>query len=505
MTTDLNNQPASQNRSSYMEILVISLLLTAVFHFLPADHPTGIAFAIFVLALSLGMILVAGLGQKPLNNWSYIFLVPALISAVADAMYSSSVVQGLAFAISLSSLTFFAFWLTIPKIDFSKVREFWPLMFIKETIWPLGSLAHVVSKMKGDRRLGGVAIGTILALPFLLLFAIAFSSADQLFAKSFSSIFQNADFWVYVSKTIRDLVVSNFFLASGTTMLTRLVDARKPAEPKEEPTTLNQTVFVTFLALINILFLVFVGFQFAYFFGGQAYLAAQGITYASYARQGFFQLLFVAGVVFGMTWVIYWMTNMRQRWTKILSIALIVETGIIIASALKRLLLYIDAYGLTLSRWWAAFCIILIGLTLLMVVVVALKQVAYAPAAKFAFLGVLIVISLMLLVPSEKMIARYNIDRFLSGEDFLANKKSSLDFGYLKSLSTDAASERVRLANAEWPADPTQDLYAWQTNPSSYIGQLKNSKESLKFRLSKIGLGASLSDYWALNALDSLK
>ncbi len=465
----------------------------------------GIAFAIFVLALSLGMVLVASLGQKPLNSWSYIFLLPALISSVAGALYSSRVVQDLAFVISLLSLIFFAFWLTIPKIDFSKVREFWPWMLVKETIWPLGSLTHVVSKMKGDRRLGGVAIGTILALPFLLLFAIAFSSADQLFAKSFSNIFQNADLGVYVSKTIRDLIVAIFFLASGTTMLTRLVDGRKPAEPKEGPTTLNQTVFVTFLALINILFLVFVGFQFAYFFGGQSYLAAQGITYASYARQGFFQLLFVAGVVFGMAWVIYWLTNMRQRWTKILSLALIIQTGIIIVSALKRLLLYIDAYGLTLSRWWAAFCIILIGLTLLMVAVVALKQIAYAPAAKFAFLGVLIVTSLMLLVPSEKMIARYNIDRFLSGEDFLANKKSSLDFGYLSSLSSDAASERVRLANAEWPADPTQDLYAWQTSQSSYIGQLKNAKESLKFHLSKIGLGASLSDYWALSALDSLK
>jgi len=259
------------------------------------------------------------------------------------------------------------------------------------------------------------------------------------------------------------------------------------------------------LALINILFLVFVGFQFAYFFGGQTYLAAQGITYAGYARQGFFQLLFVAGVVFGMTWVIYWLTDMRQRWTKILSIALIVETGIIITSALKRLLLYIDAYGLTLSRWWAAFCIILIGLTLLMVAIVALKRIAYAPAAKFAFLGVLIITSLMLLVPSERMIAGYNVDRFLSGEDFLSSKKSSLDFNYLRSLSSDAASEKVRLANAQWPADPTQDLYVWQTNPSSYIGQLKNEKESLKSRLSKLGLGASLSDYWALNAFDSLK
>lgn len=499
MITQADNPTDSQSRNRFLEIALIAVVLTAIFHFLPADHPFGLAFAIFVAALSLGMVIVAYLGQKPLNGWSYIFLLPALICALADAFYSSQVVQGLAFVISLASLTFFAFWLTIPKIEFGKVREFWPFMFIKETIWPLGSLAHVVSKMKGDRRLGGVAIGTILALPFLLLFIIAFSSADQLFAKSFSNIFQNADFGVYVFKTIRDLIVSVFFLASGTTMLTRLVDARQPSDAEAQPTTLNQTVFVTFLALINILFLVFVGFQFAYFFGGQSYLAAQGITYAGYAREGFFQLLFVAGVVFGMTWVIYWLTDMRQRWTKVLSLALIVQTGIIITSALKRLLLYIDAYGLTLSRWWAAFCIILIGLTLLMVAVVALKRIAYAPAAKFAFLGVLLVTSLMLLVPSESLIAGYNVDRFLSG------KNPSIDFNYIDNLSSDALPARIKLANAKWPLDPVS-LPGWTpVLRGSYVEEVRFEKSRLTSYISKVGLGASLSDYWALNSLDTLK
>lgn len=505
MFFDIKISKDSSDGSRYLEIMIIALLLTAVFHFLPADHPMGIAFAVFVVALALGMVLVAGLGQKPISVWSYVFLLPALISAVADALYASQVVQGLAFLISLTSLSLFAFWLTVPKIDFAKVREFWPAMFIKETIWPFGSLAKVVSRMKGDSRLGGILIGTIIALPFLLIFIAAFASADQLFAKSFSNIFQSVDFRMYVFKLIRDVVVGLFFLASGTTMLTRLVEGREPADASKQPTVFNQTVFATFLGLINVLFLIFVGFQFAYFFGGQSYLVSQGITFASYAREGFFQLLFVAGVVFAITWVIYWLTDMRQRWTKVLSIALIVETGIIIASALKRLLLYIDAYGLTLARWWAAFCIILIGLTLLMVLVAALKKVDYAPAAKFAFLGVMIISSLALLVPSEKMIAAYNIDRFLFDKDILASQKSSLDFSYLSSLSSDAASERVRLANAEWPADPTHDLYAWKIDQGGYIGQLKNEKENLKLHLSRLGLGASLSDYWALNTLEGLK
>jgi hypothetical protein len=481
----------------YLEILVIAVLLTAIFHFLPADHPMGIAFAIFVVALALGMVLVAALARKPLSAWAYIFLLPVLISAVAEVFYASEVVQVLGFLISLSSLTFFAFWLTVPKIDFSKVREFWPAMFIKESIWPFGALTKLTSKLKGDRRLGGILIGIIIALPFLLIFMAAFASADQLFAKSFSNIFQSVDFRTYVFKTIRDIIVGLFFLASGATMLTRLVEGREPQETPKGPTLFSQTVFVTFLGLINVLFLIFVGFQLAYFFGGESYLVSQGITYANYAREGFFQLLFVAGVVFAITWVIYWITDMKQRWTKILSLALIVQTGIIIASALKRLMLYIDAYGLTLSRWWAAFCIILIGLTLLIVLVAALRRIDYSPAAKLAFLSVFIISSLALLVPSESIIANYNVDRFLSGG-------KNIDVYYLERLSSDAIQAKIKLANSEWPRWPNGEQTVLYDVKGTFASHVKDI-ESLKKRMSFLGLGASLSDYQALKTLNNLK
>ncbi|MDD5437582.1 MAG: DUF4173 domain-containing protein [Patescibacteria group bacterium] len=483
--------------NKYLEIMAITVLLTAVFHFLPADHPMGIAFAIFVVALAIGMVLIAALGRKPINSWAYVFLLPVLISAVAQAIYASPVVQGLGFVISLSSLCFFAFWLTVPKLEFKKVREFWPAMFIKETIWPFGALTKMTAKIKGDKRLGGILIGIIIALPFLMIFIAAFASADQLFAKSFSNIFQSVDFRIYIFKTIRDIIVVLYLLAAGGTMLTRLVEGREPADTKKEQTVFGQTVFVTFLGLINVLFLIFVGFQFAYFFGGESYLVSQGITYANYAREGFFQLLFVAGVVFAITWVIYWITDMQQRWTKIMSLALIVQTGIIIASALKRLMLYIDVYGLTLARWWAAFCIILIGLTLLMVFIAALKKIDYSPAAKFAFLGVLIVSSLALLVPSENIIANYNVDRFLSGKD-------NMDIFYLERLSSDAMQAKIKLAEATWTRWPGSGETASYDIKEEYVNHMKNT-EALKQRMSRLGLGVSLSDYLALQKIEALK
>jgi hypothetical protein len=501
MSIDLEIPAVRSARNRFWDIALISATLTAIFHFLPGDRPFGIAFAVFVVSLAVGMVMLAGLAQKPLNRWSFVLLIPALLCALADALYSSPVVQALAFIVSLTSLTFFAFWLTVPQIKFGHIKSLWPVMFIKETLWPVRSLSQALTGIKGDRRLGGVAIGVIVAIPFLLIFISIFSSADQLFSKSFSGLLQGNDFGIYVFKTIRDLIVGIFFLASGSTMLSRLVEERKPADGGSRAAGLDQTVYVTFLALINILFLVFVAFQFAYFFGGQAWVATQGITYADYARQGFFQLLFAAGLVFAITWALYWLTDMRQRWTKVLTMVMIAQTGIIIVSALRRLLLYVEMYGLTLSRWWAAFSIILIGMTLLMVAALALKRMAYGPASKLCFIAVLWICSLMLCFNSESFIAQYNIDRFLSG------KSKELDQYYLTRLSVDAMPELVRLAHVQWPVNELyRDYPETQADiRQSYINALKEKRDFLKQNFEKDWLGASLSTHWALNAVDSLE
>ena len=54
------------------------------------------------------------------------------------------------------------------------------------------------------------------------------------------------------------------------------------------------------LLVLDLLFLAFVALQGAYLFGGQDTLAAGGMTYAEYARRGFFELLVAAFVVGGL-------------------------------------------------------------------------------------------------------------------------------------------------------------------------------------------------------------
>jgi hypothetical protein len=371
-------------------------------------------------------------------------------------------------------------------------------------LWPFPSLGAHLSKVKSDKRMGSILLGIGISIPFLLIFLSLFTSADQLFAKSFSNIFETEEVARLAFKIFRDLIVGAFFLSSGFLMLARM---NKSIEDKALKMWgwLNQTALATFLVMLNLLFVIFVGFQAAYFFGGEELVKDQGLTYADYAVSGFFELLFVAGLVFGITWFIYRGTEMKHRLSALLSAVLIAQTGVIIFSAMSRLLLYIDTYGLTLSRFWAAFCITLIGLVLLAGAIGTIVKVSYAKMAKLIFLGSLILTSLVLIFNIEGFIAKYNIAMYLSGNS------NFLDTPYLLyNLSADALPELTRLIET----DSQTEKLSWNKNSIEGIYDfitIDDFKEMLGERAKWIRngfdggwFGASISHYRALDALNNL-
>lgn len=500
MQNSTEDHGEKNKRDQFTKILVISLILTVIFHVLPANGFYGLAFFVFAMSLSYGITYIARLEGPMKNKWAYWFLAPVVISSVANLLYAGSVVRGLSLLIVFVSLVFYAYWACNAPIGFSDLVTFWPFKLFKDTIWPFGSLGRALSRFKHDHRLGSVFLGLFIALPFVLLFFVVFVSADVVFANYFKHVFNDAQFGEYIFKLIRDFVVLIFFFASGATMLLRQSKDRvhEPQDAVVNP--FAQTVYVAFLSSLNILFFVFVIFQLAYFFGGQDYVLSQGLTYADYARHGFFELLLASGMVLAIVSAIYYLSGLKLRLTRFFTLALIVQTGIIIVSALHRLFIYVMVYGLSVQRWWAAFCIILIAVVLLMVFVAGLKQYVYHLTAKVIFIAVLLVSSSALLVNSEALVARYNIDRFLSGQT------NVFDPDYLNRLSEDAIPEIAPLVQTPWPtADFAEHSVVWELQREYYYKLLLSKKEAVNEKIRKNWRTLSLSHIRASAAMDSLK
>lgn len=489
-------------------VVGFALALTAAFHFFFAEQPFGLPSAILMALALVGIHILVHLGHHRPNRWAYLFLVPLALATTAKILYASDVVQVLGLAISVASIAFYAYWISSPHVSFSQIKSLWPFSLIIGTIWPFRSIEKLFANLHNGKQGGRMLIGLALAIPFLFIICGLFASADPLFNKAITDLFTNFELNELIGKTIRDMVLCVFFLGSGWMVAMRIAEKREPSANIVAPDP-GTTVLATFLGLLNLLFLVFVGFQLAYFFGGESFIRDQGLTYAEYARSGFFQLLAVAGLVFFISWSIYWSTGLRNMVTKAFASLLIVQTFVICFSAAKRLSLYVDVYGLSVSRWWAFACITLIAAVLLFLLVSAWLRQPFSMVSKYIGLGTLMIVSALLLVNVECMVVKMNAERFLSG------KTDIVDVPYMLELSSDAIPAMVTFANADWKMDdPAIDdqgrtYYSGsEGNPNAHqamIGSIREKVRRMQLEIAPDWRNFSVSNGAAIRSVETLK
>ncbi|MDP1807279.1 MAG: DUF4173 domain-containing protein [Acidimicrobiales bacterium] len=174
--------------------------------------------------------------------------------------------------------------------------------------------------------------------------------------------------------------------------------------------------------------------------GASHVLETAGLTYAEYARQGFFQLLAVAAITLvalvGLRAVADLSDPVHRRRFTVLGEVAIALTLVILAVAVRRLGLYTDAYGLTMLRFFSLVFTLWIG-TVLVLAGLALAGVG---ADRAWFTGAALVAGLALLLGlnalnPEAIVARHNVER--------AARQLAVDPVYLAELSDDAVPALV--------------------------------------------------------------
>src|SRR5205823_2404020 len=114
--------------------------------------------------------------------------------------------------------------------------------------------------------------------------------------------------------------------------------------------SLGATELCVALAALDLLFLAFVLVQLRYLFGGPHLVQVRAhLTYAQYARHGFFELVAVSLLVLPLLLAVD-AAGRRTKALRLLSAALLALTFVVMASALQRMRLYERVYGLTELR-----------------------------------------------------------------------------------------------------------------------------------------------------------
>ena len=300
------------------------------------------------------------------------------------------------------------------------------------------------SRPAGGHRAAAIARGLLIAAPLVLVFGALFMSADAVFAELVSNVFR-FDFERIVSHvalfSIAAWLSTGYLRGFLTGTEPSLFHERRPGinggrVPAPKWLALGITEVATVLAALDLLFLVFVIVQFRYLFGGDALVqVTPGLTYADYARRGFFELVFAAFLVVPILLAADWLLDRRIHRDALVFRALagvqIVLVLAITASALQRLRLYHASYGLTEARFYAMVLLIWIGAMLLWLAATVLR----GRRDSFAFGALasgLATIALLFAINPDAVIARTNVARMS------ADAPERFDVAYATSLSADA-------------------------------------------------------------------
>ena len=192
---------------------------------------------------------------------------------------------------------------------------------------------------------------------------------------------------------------------------------------------------ITFLSLSTVIYLVFSVVQILYLFIG-GFQLPDGYTYATYAHEGFYQLLAVCLI----NLIVLFVCIGKFRDNLILKIILTIFsacTYIMLSSSVFRMILYIQVYQMTYLRLMTLWGLLVIGIVLLGCVITIWKN-SFCLFQYAMIVVTVLYISLSLARPGY-LIAKYN----------LADKKADVDIHYLLNLGTDAIPTYLESAQFE--------------------------------------------------------
>lgn len=275
---------------------------------------------------------------------------------------------------------------------------------------------------------GAVLRGLLLAVPLLLVLGLLLASADAVFASLFRLRLDPVSLTLHAV----GLGLGGWAMAG----LLRGASADPPAVPSGRIRPLGAVEASVVLGGMVALFSVFAASQAIALMGaGERVLQTAGLTYAEYARSGFFQLLWVAALTLGALLALRAGADLtaarayrRFVWLALAAVAL---TLVIVAVAVRRMDVYESVFGSTVLRLavrasalWIGGVFVLLGLWLAGVGAPRRWFVSAALAS-----GLVALLALNVIDP-EAVVARRNVAH--------AERTGRFDPAYAASLSDDA-------------------------------------------------------------------
>lgn len=445
MNENINKEAAKDKIFAILSFVVAYALIEGVLM-----NGVGLVSTICLIALYLFSTLFL-VNQEIKPSVQYIVITAVeIITAISFSIFDNHFLKviGILMLIVIYPVSIYFYNNKIKTLDqiffFAVIKSIFIAPFMA-----FGKNIAIIFKTKSkNKNLLFALIGIGISIPLLIILIALLVSADAVFENLFNDIIEYIvdNFFEFIFKiTISIPVALCIFSCLYCTkerkldnILTDETCCAKSERVKKIP------VITSFFVIIPvcIIYIIFFVAQLSYFTSALSGLLPDGYSYSEYARRGFFELCGISVINLILIAVISIFGNGKnKKINSVFSISLSLMSLAMVAISVSKMLLYIDAYGMTLPRiytmWFLAF------LTIVFILII-LKQFINKIGVFICVCGLASVMLVGCIYSNpDGMIAKYNVNAYLTG------KIDEIDIDALYELDRSAVKYVLPLTECE--------------------------------------------------------
>ncbi len=341
----------SKNRKKHILVPLISAILIVVTGMLNIDFYFKSVMFPFLMILISSTILVKD--YEKINKKAYLLIIPIVLIIISNLVLkvlkgnldgTNQLLNIIVLPLLISTYLFM-----LVRSDFKVSLE---NMFLVFKLFPKNLFKNLkfikidTNKDKNDKVIN-IIFGTIIGVFISGLILVLLTSADAYFDKFLSSIVTNINVDFNLWYVIKGIIYFVILFVIGI----NLFKNKEITLKESKMSRVNKTVVTTMLFIVNFVFVLFLISEISKLCGNFLKVP-KGYIYSSYAREGFFQLLFVTLINFGIILYLIYKTNLvkEDKKVKYLVLSLIAFSIFLIFNSYYRMFLYIGRFGFTNLR-----------------------------------------------------------------------------------------------------------------------------------------------------------
>lgn len=414
-------------------MLFIAFFGTKTFSIINEFDSHGIGISLFHISYCIFILFYAWNKEKNIITKEAIFWLISIISVALSYSFILNESISIYLSLFLRFSSIYYTFIILGGLNLKGTSNLFIIdlmnMYVLMPLKSLGALFICIFGCIGKNKLGHnlikILLGIIIPIPLLALIIALLSSADSNFSLLIENILKNIN--ENLIKNVFLFVFSipaaiySFSLAYGTKYKRREVcinlDEEKSTQLFDKFAIIPSLSLYSLLFIICTLYVIFIWLQGSYYTGAILNNLPESFTYAEYARAGFFQLCTVSVLNLSIIFISNILckrnkNNKRPIMLTIFILTLIILTMFLIITAMAKMLMYINTYGLTALRIIPSIFMIWLFFVYIML---ALNQFIKLNIVRGALLSLGCVLIILSFSNIDKIIAQYNINRYIGG------------------------------------------------------------------------------------------